>query len=281
MRPAPPPGAVLGDLLEEVVVRVEEEGHLGCEFIDRHPAPVDDLVAVRHRVLQGEGHLLRSVGASVTEVRAGDGHRVEARHLVGAELDRVRDQAERRRGRPDPRAARDVLLEDVVLHRAPHLITRHALLVSDRDVEGEHDGGGPVDRPRRRDAIERDVPEEDLGVGERVEGDADPADLLFDVGVVGVVADLGGQVGRHRESRAALFEQELVPLVGPLGGTETRVLAERPEPVAVAPRVVAAREGVFAGRPDALDVSRIEIIGPVAALDDETCFGREILVSHR
>ena len=43
--------------------------------------------------------------------------------------------------------------------------------------------------------------EEDLGVGQRVEGDADPADLLLDVGVVGVVADLGRQVGGHRQAR--------------------------------------------------------------------------------
>ena len=227
----------------------------------------DDLVAVRDRVLQGEGHLLRGVGARVTEVRAGDGDRVEARHLVGAELDRVGDQADRRRGRPDPRAARDVLLEDVVLDRAPQLVTRHALLVADGHVEGEHDGGGPVDRPRGRDLIERDVAEEDLGVGERVERDADPADLLFDVGVVGVVADLGRQVGGDGEPGAALFEQELVALVGPLGGAETRVLPEGPEPVAVATRVVAAREREFAGRADPLEVVRVEIVGSVAALD--------------
>ena len=126
----------------------------------------------------------------------GDRDRVVARHLVGAELDRVGDQADRRRGRPDPRAARDVLLEDVVLDRAAQLLARHALLVADRDVEGEHDRGGAVDRPRRRDLVERDVAEEDLGVGERVERDADPADLLFDVGVVGVVADLG-RAGRR------------------------------------------------------------------------------------
>ena len=58
-------------------------------------------------------------------------------------------------------------------------------------------------------AIERDPVEEDLGVGERVERDADPADLLLDVGVVGVVADLGRQVERDREPGAALLEQEL------------------------------------------------------------------------
>ena len=89
VRPAPAAGAVLGDLLEEVVVRVEEERHLRRELVDGHPAPADDLVAVRDRVLQRERHLLRGVGAGVAEVRARDRDRVVARHLRGAELDRV------------------------------------------------------------------------------------------------------------------------------------------------------------------------------------------------
>src|SRR5262249_22836021 len=119
--PGPPAtsGAVLRDLLEEVSVRVEEEGHLRRELVDRHPPPRYDLVAVRDAVHERERHLLHRVGAGVTKVGAGNGDRVEPRYLLGAELDRVGDQAERRARRPDPRAPADVLLEDVVLDRPP------------------------------------------------------------------------------------------------------------------------------------------------------------------
>ena len=59
--------------------------------------------------------------------------------------------------------------------------------------------------------------EEDLGVGERVERDADPPDLLLDVGVIGVVPALRGEVERDRQTGAALGEEVAVPLVRLLG----------------------------------------------------------------
>ena len=93
----------------------------------------------------------------------------------GAELDRVGDEPQRRARRPDPRAAAHVLLEDVVLDRAAQLRPVDALLLADRDVEREQDRRGAVDREAGADRVERDAVEEDLGVGERVERDADPA----------------------------------------------------------------------------------------------------------
>ena len=45
--------------------------------------------------------------------------------------------------------------------------------------------------------------------------------------------------------------------------------------------MVAAREGEFAGRADPLEVRPVEVVGPVAALDDETGLGRELLGGHR
>jgi hypothetical protein len=62
----------------------------------------------------------------------------------GAELDGVGDQSQRRAGRPDPRAAAHVLLEDVVLDRARELGPVDALLLADGDVEGEQDRAVPL-----------------------------------------------------------------------------------------------------------------------------------------
>ena len=82
--------------------------------------------------------------------------------------------------------------------------------------------------------------------------DADAADLLLDVGVVGVVAALGRQVERDRQPGAALREQVAVALVRLLGGAEARVLADRPQPAAVAVGEVAAGERELARRRDRL-----------------------------
>ena len=60
-------------------------------------------------------------------------------------------------------------------------------------------------------------------------GHAHPAHLAEGVGVVGVVADLGGQVEGHREPGRALLEQVAVAPVRLGGGAEAGVLPHRPE----------------------------------------------------
>jgi hypothetical protein len=66
--------------------------------------------------------------------------------------------------REDVVPAGDVLLEDVVLNRAPQLVTCDALLLADELIEEQEQRGGGVDRHRRRDLAERDIGEEELHV---------------------------------------------------------------------------------------------------------------------
>ena len=67
-----------------------------------------------------------------------------------------------RRGprRVDVVAARDVLLQHVVLDRAAELLGRDALLLGDRSYMQRAGCGGRVDRHRGRDLVERDLVEE-------------------------------------------------------------------------------------------------------------------------
>ena len=84
----------------------------------------------------------------------------------------------------------------------------------DRDVDREQDRRGAVDRERRCEMRSSGISSKrQLRVGERVDRDADAADLLLDVGVIGVVADLRRQVERDGQPGAALREQEAVALV--------------------------------------------------------------------
>ena len=79
-------------------------------------------------------------------------------------------------------------------------VARDALLLGDRDVEREQHRRGRVDRHRRRDLVERDAVEQHAHVVERVDRDADAADLAARQRVVRVAAHLRRQIERDREA---------------------------------------------------------------------------------
>ena len=245
LRPHPPHRAELGDLLEDVVVAVEEERQPGRELVDLEPAG-ERRLGVGDRVREREGDLLHRRAALLADVVAGDRDRVPLRDPLGAVLEDVGGQPHRRLGRVDVVAARDVLLEHVVLDRAAQLLRRHALLLADQLVEQQQDRRRRVDRHRGRDLVERDLVEADPHVLDRVDRDPGAPDLAVAERVVGVAAELGRQVEGHREPGRAVLEQVAVAPVGVLGAGEAGVLAHRPEPVAVHALVDAAGERVGA-----------------------------------
>ena len=113
-------GAEFGDLFDEVVVRVEEEREARGEAVDIETG-VDGGLDVRHAIRQGEGDLLRGGGAGLAHVVAGDGDGVPLGDFGGGPGEHVGDDAHGVGHRIDVGPARDVLLEDVVLHGAAEL----------------------------------------------------------------------------------------------------------------------------------------------------------------
>ena len=106
-------------------------------------------VHVLDRVRERERELLHRRRARLADVVAADRDRIPLRHLRGAEAEDLGDQREARPGRIDVRAARDVLLEDVVLDRAAERRARDAALLGDDDVHREQRRRRRVDRHRR------------------------------------------------------------------------------------------------------------------------------------
>ena len=119
--PDPPRGAELGDLLEEVVVAVEEEARAAARSRRSAGRASMRVLDVGDPVGDREGQLLDRGRARLADVVAADADRVPARQLARAELDRVGDEPQRRRGREDVLLLGDELLEDVVLERAGEL----------------------------------------------------------------------------------------------------------------------------------------------------------------
>ena len=142
-RPDPASGPVLGDLLEEIDVRVEEEREPGREVVDVHPARHARL-HVGDAVGEREGQLLRGRRARLADVVAAYAYGVPARHLLRARTHEVGDYPHRGPRREYPGLLGDVFLEDVVLDGAAHLVEPHALPLAVREVEAEQDAAGPL-----------------------------------------------------------------------------------------------------------------------------------------
>ena len=67
----------------------------------------------------------------------------------------------------------------------------------------------------------------------RVDGDAHLTDLAHSEGMVGVEADLGGQIEGDGETRGAVCQQIFVALIGFFGVAHAGILAHGPEAAAV------------------------------------------------
>ncbi len=225
---------------------------------------------VRQAVGERERHLLGGRGAGLANVVAADRDRVPRRQLVAAVREEVGDQPHRRLRRVDVGAAGRVLLEDVVLDRAPDQPGGHALFLRHQLVQQQEDRRGGVDRHRRGDLREGDAGEQAPHVVDGVDGDADLAHLPGGASVVRVEAHLGGEVEGHREAGLAGVEQGPEAGVGLLGGAEAGVLAHGPEAAAVHLGMESARVGVLAGVAVA---ARIlvggGVLGPVEALQPD------------
>ena len=220
-------------------------------------ARLDGRLAVSDTIGDREGDFLGSRGACLADVVTGDGDRVPLRHVLRAILEDVRDEAHGRTRREDVRAACCILLEDIILDRAAQLVSRNALLFRDSDVHSEQDGCRRIDRHGRRDLAEIDLVEEDLHIGEGVDGDTDLADLSLGNRIIGVIADLRRQVERAGKTRSAVFDQHAIALVRLLCRGEACVHAHRPETAAVHRRLHAARVRIDAWEADFISVVRV------------------------
>jgi hypothetical protein len=157
--------AQLGDFFEEIVVNVEEKRQARGKTVDVE-AVVNCCLDVLNAVGECEGQLLQRRRAGFTNVIAADRDGVPARHVLRPVLEGIDDQLGARARRKDVLLLRDVLLQDVVLKRAPDLLPRRAVLLRDREVHRERDRRRRVDR-HRRGIVERDTVEQNLHVGER------------------------------------------------------------------------------------------------------------------
>ena len=131
--PNPTSRAELGNLFEELVVRVEEEAEPRSEFVDIEAA-LQGRFDISDTRPKGVGEFLGGGRARFADVVAADRDRIEPRHLARGEFDGIRHEPHRLAGRVDVFLLGHEFLEDVVLNSARETFPRCALLFSDDKI---------------------------------------------------------------------------------------------------------------------------------------------------
>src|SRR5262249_22380863 len=106
--------AELRDLFDEIVVRVEEKRDALAELVDVQ-AGLDRGLNICRSVCDGERDFLDGRGTCLSNVVAANRNRVPLGEMPLAEGENIGDDSQRRARRINVCAARDVLLQDVVL----------------------------------------------------------------------------------------------------------------------------------------------------------------------
>ena len=188
---------------------VEEERKPGRETVDRKSG-VDGGFDVGDRVGEREGDFLFRGGTGLADVVTADGDGVPFRKLFGRPCEEVGDDPHGGTRRIDVGSAGDVLFQDVVLDRAVQIPDVRTLLARDEHIKRKQHGGGGVDGHGGGNLLQTNPLEEPAHVGQGGDGDADATHLTGGHGVVGIEADLGGEVEGDGEAGGALFEEVAV-----------------------------------------------------------------------
>ena len=235
VRPQAPQRAVLGDLLEEVHVRVEDPREPRRERRRRRRRARSRPRRRRSRWRARSAISCTAVRARLAHVVPGERDRVEARRL-GARTTRSgrrRAAATAAAGRCRCRA-RTYSLSTSFWAVPGSVAAGTPCLPARDDVHRDQHGRRRVDRHRGRDRGRAGCRRTrvSMSASESI-ATPDPPDLARGPRVVGVEAHLRRQVEGRREAGLALGEQEPEALVGLLGRAEAGVLADRPRPAAV------------------------------------------------
>ena len=184
---------------------------------------------------QREGQFLLRRRAGLLQVVGTDVHRVPFRQVFARIGGHIRNHPQAGARRADIGAAREVFLDDVVLHRALQLGDIRALFLGHGDIERQQPRGRGVDRHGGVHLFERDVVKEHPHVAQMADRNADLADLALRQFVIAVIAGLGGQVEGDREAGLPLGKIGAIERVGGLGGRVARIGPEEPRAVFAGP----------------------------------------------
>ena len=246
---------------------VKEEGEPRRELIDVQTG-VQAGLHVGNAVGERERQFLHRGGPSLPDVVAADADDVPPREFPRAEGQHVLDQAHAGPRRDDPFLLGDELLQHVGLRRPAQLIAPVPGPLGGRHVHRQQDVGRRVNRHRGGDAVQRQAPEQDFHILQRVDRHALAANLPLRPSVIGVVAHQRGHVKGHRQSGLPLLQQVVKTTVTIFWRPEAGELPHGPQAPPIHGGMDAARERILAGQTQvAGGIERGQIVGSIHARD--------------
>ena len=186
------------------------------------------LIKHRDRGCQRKSQLLLGGRAGLLQVVRADIDRVPLGQVPVAIFSDITDQFQAWRGRKDIGAARKILLDDIVLHRAPERGNIRPLLLGYRDIKRELPGGGGVDGHRGVHPRQRNILKQAPHIAQVANRHANLANLAVRQNVIAVIAGLGGQIKSHAQPGLAFCQIVTVKRVGGPGSGMARIGAKQP-----------------------------------------------------
>ena len=239
-------GPILRDFLEEIAVRVEEEGKPWRKIVHIH-STAHTVIDIFDSVAQRERKFLNRGRTSFADVITADGNRIEFRRVLRAEFESIDHQPHRRFRRIDVLLLRDIFLENVVLQSTGDFLPIGALLFRDRQIHRPDHRRRRIDRHRSRHIGERNLVEQHFHIRQRADRYAALSDFAFRERVIGVVTHQRRQIKRDGKTCLPLRKQVTKARVRVLSRAEARELAHGPKLAAVHRGVNAAGVGRLAG----------------------------------
>ena len=192
-------GAQLGDLHEVMHAIGKEEGQARRKGVDiqpgRHPG-AHIFQTVGKRI--GQFQVVRRAG--LLHMIAGHRNEIELRHLGRAIGKDIRDNPHRGCRRIDIGIAHHEFLQNIVLDGACQGGRRNALLLGSGDEQRQHRHDRAIHRHGDGHAVQRNVAEQDVHVGDGIDRHPGHADIVRDKLVIGVIAPVRRQIERHRQA---------------------------------------------------------------------------------
>ena len=167
-------------------MHIEEEREARREFINLQTA-LQRSIHVGQPIGNSKRQFLHRRCPCLANMIAADADRIPARHMARAKLDGIRHQAHRWLRWEKKLFLGTILLEDVVLQRAPERSHWEAALLRVDDIHGPDNRSRAIDRHRGRDFVQRQSIEQHLHVGQRRDGHAAFAELARGQLVIRVV----------------------------------------------------------------------------------------------
>ncbi len=152
------------------------------------------MVDIGHCDLEGIGDLLSRGASRFPDMVATDAHGIRPGHHLCGVFDGITNETNGWPHGKDPVSPANHLLQDVILRGSAHSVQREPIRLRCSLVHGEDDAGNGVNGQTGADPVKGDLGKGYLEIPQGIHGHANPPHLSLGERIIGIQAQLGGEV---------------------------------------------------------------------------------------